>query len=212
MTDRQDELAEQLARGLAALKLTLTPRQYAGLLAYLQLLGKWNRVYNLTAVREPREMVARHLLDSLAVIPYIKGPRVLDVGTGAGLPGIALAVALPDLKFVLLDSVAKKTRFLVQAASELGLTNVTIETQRAENYRPAALFDTVISRAFGSLAEFLVAAGPLCRHGGLLLAMKGRFPQEELTTLPSGYRLREAARLIVPGLDEERHAVCLGRD
>ena len=212
MSVRQDTLAEQLTQGIAALKLTLTPGQCASLLAYLQLLGKWNRVYNLTAVREPREMITRHLLDSLAVIPYIKGPRVLDVGTGAGLPGIPLAVASPELEFVLLDSVAKKTRFVVQAATELGLANVSIETQRVENYRPAALFDTVISRAFSSLAEFTVAAGSLCRPGGILVAMKGRYPQEELTALPVGYRLRDAARLIVPGLDEERHVICLGRD
>lgn len=212
MNVRQEPLAALFSQGIAALKLTLSADQRASLLGYLQLLGKWNRVYSLTAIRDPREMITRHLLDSLAVLRYIKGPRVLDVGTGAGVPGIPLAVALPDVQFVLLDSVAKKTRFVVQAVSELGLKNVTVETQRVENYRPAELFDTVISRAYASLAEFITAAGPLCRRDGVLLAMKGRHPQEELASLPSGYRLREAARLIVPGLDEERHAICIGRD
>jgi len=211
MTARQELLAEQLAQGIAALKLSLTPEQCTRLLGYLQLLIKWSQAYNLTAVRDPGEMVIRHLLDSLAVIPYIKGPRVLDVGTGAGLPGIPLAVALPDLQFVLLDSVAKKTRFVVQAISELRLGNVTVTTQRAESYRPEGLFDTVISRAFGSIAEFIAVAGSLCRPGGALLAMKGRNPQDELTAMPQGFQLRGVARLSVPGLDEERHLVCLER-
>lgn len=211
MNARQELLAGRLARGLEALKLSLSPGQCAGLLSYVQLLAKWNQVYNLTAVRDSKEMITRHLLDSLAVIPYIKGPRVLDVGTGAGLPGIPLAIALPEVEFVLLDSVAKKTRFIFQAASEIGLKNVEVETQRVEDYLPAELFDTVISRAFSSIAEFVAAAGSLCRPGGVLLAMKGRYPQDELTALPAGYQVREVARVFVPGLDEERHVVCLGR-
>ena len=211
MSARQDLLTRQLEQGIAALKLSLNPAQYAALLAYVQLLDKWNQVYNLTAIRDPSEMITRHLLDSLTVIPFIKGPRVLDVGTGAGLPGIPLAIALPDLQFVLLDSVAKKTRFVVQAVNELDLKNVTVETRRAEKYLPGELFDTVISRAFSSLFEFITAAGAHCRHGGVLLAMKGRYPEEELKALPQGYQLREVARLVVPGLDEERHIVCLDR-
>lgn len=211
MNARQELLAGRLARGLEALQLSLSPGQCTGLIGYVQILAKWNQVYNLTAVRDTEEMVTRHLLDSLAVIPYVKGPRVLDVGTGAGLPGIPLAIALPELDFVLLDSVTKKTRFIVQATGELGLKNVAVETQRVENYLPAELFDTVISRAFSSLAEFVAAAGALCRAGGVLLAMKGRYPQDELTALPAGYQVREVARVVVPGLDEERHVVCLGR-
>ena len=205
-------LAEQLARGIAALQLTLNPAQCTQLLDYVQLLVKWNQVYNLTAIRNPRDMITRHLLDSLAVIPFIKGPRILDVGTGAGLPGIPLAIALPDLEFVLLDSVAKKTRFIVQAGSELGISNVEVKTQRVEKYHSLDLFDTVISRAFSSIAEFVTVAGPLCRRdGGVLLAMKGRYPQEELSALPPGFNLKDITRLAVPGLDEERHVVQLLR-
>jgi len=211
MDTRQNSLAKHLKEGVAALELSLSVAQCNGLLAYVKLLSKWNEVYNLTAVRDPGEMISHHLLDSLAVIPYIKGPHVLDVGTGAGLPGIPLAIALPRVDFVLLDSVAKKTRFVLQAASELGLSNVMVKTQRVEKYHPAELFDTVISRAFSSIAEFINAAGSLCRPGGVLLAMKGRYPEEELKALPQGYQLREAVRLAVPGLDEERHVACLDR-
>ena len=211
MNIRLDSLAKQLKEGIAALKLPLSPAQCTSLLNYVQLLSKWNEVYNLTAVRDPSEMVSHHLLDSLAVIPYIKGPHVLDVGTGAGLPGIPLAIALPATDFMLLDSVAKKTRFVLQAAGELGLSNVMVKTRRVEKFQPAQLFDTVISRAFSSIAEFVTMAGPLCRPGGVLLAMKGRYPEEELKALPQDYQLREVARLAVPGLDEERHVACLER-
>ncbi len=211
MNVQEKILADQLLQGIAALEMSPTAAQCAKLLAYLQLLDKWNGVYNLTAVRHPGEMITRHLLDSLAVIPLVKGPRVLDVGTGAGLPGIPLAVALPELDFVLLDSVAKKTRFVQQATSELGIGNVTVATRRVEDYQPDPLFDTVISRAFGSIAAFVAAAGALCRSDGVLLAMKGRFPEEELTVLPQGFQLSEVVRLSVPGLAEERHAVRLSR-
>lgn len=204
-------LADQLAQGIAALNLSLTAVQSAKLLEYLRLLGKWNGVYNLTAVRDPEEMITRHLLDSLAVIPVVKGPRVLDVGTGAGLPGIPLAVALPDLEFVLLDSAAKKTRFVLQAVSELELGNVTVATRRVEEYQPDPLFDTVISRAFSGIVGFVAAAGTLCRTDGLLLAMKGRFPEEESTALLQGFQLLEVVRLNVPGLAEERHVARLSR-
>lgn len=204
-------LAEPLTQGIAALGLSLTSAQLAKLIAYLRLLGKWNEAYNLTAVRDPREMVTRHLLDSLAVIPFIKGPRVLDVGTGAGLPGIPLAVALPDLQFVLLDSVAKKSRFVVQAVGELGLDNVVVNTQRAERYQPEALFDTVISRACAAIATLVAIAGPLCRPGGVLLAMKGRRATDEPAVLPAGFHLDLVASIVVPGLGEERHVACIGR-
>jgi 16S rRNA (guanine527-N7)-methyltransferase len=213
MNAPENVLAERLTHGVTALQLTLTGEQRGKLLAYLQLLVKWNQVYNLTAIRNPCDMITRHLLDSLAVVPFIKGPRVLDVGTGAGLPGVPLAVALPDLEFVLLDSVAKKTRFVVQATSELSLSNVVVKTQRVEKFRSLGLFDTVISRAFSSITEFVTVAGPLCRrNGGVLLAMKGRYPQEELSVLPPGYRLKAVTRIAVPGLDEERHVVQLLRN
>jgi 16S rRNA (guanine527-N7)-methyltransferase len=211
MDQHQNSLAELLTDGVAQLQVQLSAAQCAVLLDYLRLLDKWSRVYNLTAVHDPREMVIRHLLDSLSVIPHIKGPLVLDVGTGAGLPGIPLAVALPELEFVLLDSVAKKTRFVLQAVSELRLSNVMVKTQRVEDYRPVKLFDTVISRAFSSIAEFVAVAGAQCRPGGVLLAMKGRYPEEELSGLAVGFQLLEVTRLSVPGLDEERHVVRLSR-
>lgn len=204
----EHDLVQQLTRGIAALQLPLTAIQREKLLAYLQLLIKWNQVYNLTAVRNPHDMITRHLLDSLTVIPFVKGPRVLDVGTGAGLPGIPLAIALPKLEFVLLDSVAKKTRFVVQTIGELKLSNVVVKTQRVEKSHSLGLFDTIISRAFGSIAEFVAAAGPLCRRdSGVLVAMKGRYPQDELSAFPPGFRLKEVTRLTVPDLGEERHVV-----
>lgn len=204
-------LADRLQQGAAALRLSLNATQCEKLLDYLTMLVKWGSVYNLTAIREPEEIAVRHFLDSLALAPHLKGPRILDVGTGAGLPGIPLAIAFPDLDFTLLDSVAKKTRFVLQVAGELGLSNVMVKTIRAENYRPDQPFDTVISRAFASVAEFVGIASELCRPGGLLLAMKGRNDQEELAGLPKGFRVDEVVRLTVPGLNEERHVVRLSR-
>lgn len=176
------------------------------LLAYLQLLAKWNSAYNLTAVRDPAEMVTRHLLDSLAIAPYLRGPRVLDIGTGPGLPGIPLAVLRSDLQFTLLDANAKKTRFVVQAVGELALKNVEVVQTRVENYRPAQKFDTLMSRAFASIADMLAGARHLCAPGGRFLAMKGVSPEEELQALPAGYDI-EVLALAVPGLDAARHVV-----
>ena len=213
MNAPDEVLAERLNQGISALHLGLNTAQCAKLIDYVRLLIKWNQVYNLTAIRDPLEMITRHILDSLTVVPLIKGPQVLDVGTGAGLPGIPLAVALPQFKFVLLDCVAKKTRFLVQIIGELKLNNVTVETQRVEKYQTQALFDTVISRAFSSIAKFIAVAGHLSRRNdGVLLAMKGRFPQNELAALPPGYQLKGVERLTVPDLNEERHVVQLIRN
>jgi 16S rRNA (guanine527-N7)-methyltransferase len=202
-------LEQRLSRGLHALHLELPEAARAKLLDYLRLLEKWNRAYNLTAVRDPDEMVTRHLLDSLAVAPHLAGPRVLDVGTGAGLPGIPLAIALPALDFTLLDSNAKKTRFVTQAAAELGLANVRVVQARAEDFRPAAPFDTVVARAFASIPDMLAACAHLCAPQGRLLAMKGKLPESELAALPAGIRLVESLRLAVPGLGAQRHLVVL---
>jgi 16S rRNA (guanine527-N7)-methyltransferase len=197
-----------LQEGLHALGLALVPDVQEKLIAYIELLAKWNQAYNLTAVRDRQQMIARHLLDSLAILPLVHGPRVLDIGSGAGLPGIPLAMARPDISFVLLDSNAKKTRFLVQAVAELGLKNVEVIQERAEKYRPAVKFDTLIARAFAGIADMLSVSAPLCAPGGRWLAMKGVYPQEELSAIPPGYTI-ETQQLQVPGLDAARHVVII---
>jgi 16S rRNA (guanine527-N7)-methyltransferase len=176
-------------------------------LAYLTLLQKWNRVYNLTGVRDARAMVTRHLLDSFAIIPFVAGPRVLDIGTGAGLPGIPLALALPNMQFVLLDSRSKKVQFVQHAVTELALDNVAVVCQRAQQYAPAARFDTVVTRALASLKEVLTMARPLCAPRGRVLVMKGAFPTEELAEMPGGYNIVQVVHLRVPGLRARRHLV-----
>jgi len=202
-------LRNLLARGVQQLGIELPADGTSRLLAFVQLLEKWNRAFNLTAVRDPAQMVTRHLLDSLAVLPFLEGKQVVDVGSGAGLPGIPLALACHERRFVLLDSNGKKTRFLTQAVTELGLTNVEVVRSRAEDYRPEQLFDTVISRAFASLAATVHAAGHLCGPHGILLVMKGVYPGDELEDLPPTMSLRAVHRLDVPGLAAERHLVCL---
>ena len=175
------------------------------LLVFVRLLAKWNAAYNLTAVRDPEEMVTRHLLDSLVLLPYLHGSRVLDIGTGPGLPGIPLAVARPDCAFTLLDANAKKTRFVTQAVGELGLKNVDVLQARVENYRPEQKFDTLVARAFSSIADMLNSAQHLCAPGGRFLAMKGMYPEEELAAIPAEFAVTEVAALQVPGLDAARH-------
>lgn len=202
-------LAEQLASGLCQLGLTLDAATQRRLLDYVALLQKWNRVYNLTAVRDPQKMLVQHLLDSLAVMPHISGPRIIDVGTGPGLPGIPLALAKPELEVALLDSNHKKTTFLRQACLELGLANATVVYDRVEAWRPAEKYDVVISRAFSDLAEFATLAQHLCKDGGVMLAMKGVYPHEELARLPVGMALLSVVSLKVPGLEAERHLVAM---
>jgi 16S rRNA (guanine527-N7)-methyltransferase len=203
---RDEALALELANGIEAMALTIPAQAQRRMLAFIMLLAKWNRTFNLTAIDDPAQMVARHLLDSLAVLPHLRGPRILDIGTGAGLPGIPLALARPADRFVLLDSSGKKTRFVTQAIAELGLDNVDVEQARLADYRPALAFDCVISRAFGSLAELLQAGGGLLAPGGRLLAMKGKAWRDELDPLPQG-SLIAAHRLDVPGVAGERYLV-----
>jgi 16S rRNA (guanine527-N7)-methyltransferase len=202
-------LASELAAGISALGLDVAPDAQQRMLDYLALVEKWNKAYNLTAVREPAKMLTHHLLDSLAVLPHVRGPRVLDVGSGAGLPGIPLAVAQPEWQFTLLDSNHKKTTFLRQAAIELKLNNVDVVCDRVETWASPQPFDTVVSRAFSDLPEFLALAGKLCAGDGVVVAMKGVYPHEELAQVPNEFRLCNVVALNVPGLGAERHAAVL---
>jgi 16S rRNA (guanine527-N7)-methyltransferase len=204
----QGSLREALAGGLVHLGLPMDEAGRARLLAFLELLARWNRVYNLTAVTDPAEMLVLHVLDSFSIAGDLRGPRVLDVGTGAGLPGVPLSIVHPQWEFVLLDSSAKKVRFLTQAAAELDLRNVVPVQARVERYE-AAPFDTIVGRAFASLARWLAAVRHLAYPGTRLLAMKGRFPGEELTGLPPGFLVDEVRPVRVPGLDAQRHVVRL---
>lgn len=202
-------LEENLASGLKELGLNLDAPTQQRLLDYVALLQKWNRIYNLTAVRDPQKMLIQHLLDSLAVMPHLSGRRIIDVGTGAGLPGIPLALANPALEITLLDSNHKKTTFLRQACLELGLTTTKVVCERVEAWRPEEKYEVVISRAFSDLAEFAGLALHLCNDNGVILAMKGVYPHEELTRLPATVALQQVVRIKVPGLEAERHLVFL---
>ncbi|MBB3048684.1 16S rRNA (guanine527-N7)-methyltransferase [Litorivivens lipolytica] len=199
-----------LERGLKALDLDLSETQTDLLLRYLALLVKWNRAYNLTAIRDPQEMVIKHLLDSLTVVPYITRQRLLDVGTGAGLPGIPLAIVYPDKQFELLDSNGKKTRFLTQVVAELGLPNVRVHNLRIESGQLEPVYEGILSRAFASLADMTRDCGPLLIQGGELLAMKGVYPTEELSQLPKPYIVKSSHALAVPGLTGDRHLIKIG--
>ena len=202
--------AQELGRAAAALDVALVAAQVATLERYLDLLEKWNRVYNLTAIRERSRMVTHHLLDSLAALPHVHGPRVLDVGSGAGLPGIPIAIAGPALHVALLESNHKKSAFLTQAVAELQLANVQVVTERIESWQTETRFDTIVSRAFAELGEFASLAGRLLAPQGVLAAMKGVHPFEEIERLPKAFRVQEVVRLRVPGLDAERHLVLMG--
>lgn len=199
----------QLAAGIAALGLALPEGAEARLLAYLALLDKWNRVYNLTAVRDAERMVSHHVLDSLVAVPFFQGKTVLDVGSGGGLPGIPLAIARPELQVTLIDSIAKKTAFLLQAKAELGLPNLTVVTGRVEDFRPDATFDDITSRAFSDLKEFVTLTRHLLKPAGRWLAMKGLFPHEEILSLPDWVRVSANHALSVPGLEASRHLIVL---
>jgi len=205
-------LAAQLSEGIEVLGLALPRETQTRMLQYLALIRKWNQVHNLTAVREPEAMLVRHLLDSLAILPHVAGPRIADVGSGAGLPGIPLALARPEWRVTLVETNHKKTAFLQQARIELDLKNVEVMTERVENFHPVDGFDVVISRAFSDLADFASLAGHLCapgNGGGRLVAMKGVYPHEELAQLPAQFMVEKILPVTVPGLEAERHLVLI---
>jgi len=204
----RDALQAQLEQGIAALGLQLPADAVPRLLDYLALLERWNGAYNLTAVRDPAEMVTRHLLDSLAILPFVHGHSLADLGTGPGLPGIVLAIAAPGREILLVDSNGKKVRFLREAIRSLKLEGVRAEQSRVEDV--AGQFDCVTARAFASLADML-AWGHLLAPGGIWLAMKGKQPEDELPGIPDGFVVRATHELHVPGLPAERHLLVLGR-
>lgn len=206
----QGDLESALKKGIKTLDLDISEQQIDLLINYLHLLIKWNKAYNLTAVRKPLDMVNRHLLDSLSIVPYIQGKRIIDVGSGPGLPGIPLAVCYPELSVTTLDSNGKKTRFQQQVKTELALENLTIINDRVENcqFEP---FDQVISRAFASIEDMINWTHQLCKKEGVFLAMKGLYPEDELSALPDGFELKTCHRLQVPETEGERHLLVLGR-
>lgn len=208
----REQLTRTLAAGARELDIALSDTQLAQLIDYLALLVKWNAVYNLTAVRDPAQMVTQHLLDSLAAVPAFAGAKqVLDVGAGGGLPGIVLAIwakeAQPEMRISLIDTVHKKTAFLTQVKAELGLANVTVHTARVEQLKVPHKFDVITSRAFAELADFVTWSGHLLAEGGRFIALKGVMPNEEIARLPDGWKSSTVQPLHVPGLGAERHLV-----
>lgn len=199
--------AATLAEGLEGLCLTLPSDASRKLLAYVDLLAKWNRTYNLTAIREPERMVSHHLIDSLAVLPHLPAGTLVDVGAGGGLPGIPIAIAKPEVRVTLNDSNHKKGAFMQQAAIELGLKNVEVHVGRVEDWQPAERFDGAISRAFAELADFIGACRHLVKPDGFFAAMKGVYPHEEIARVPTGVRCASVLRLEVPHVEGERHLV-----
>lgn len=204
----QAELEEAISRGAAALGQALPAAAAARLARLLLLLAKWSRAYNLTAVRRPGDMVTEHVLDALSIRPWLDGRRIADVGTGAGLPGLVLAIAEPERRFTLLDASGKKLRFVRHAAAELGLANVEVVQARVEDYAPEAGFDTVLCRAFAPLPRFVESSAHLITGHGKLLAQKGLSPDGELDALPPGWAA-ESEPVTVPGLAKTRHVVSL---
>ncbi len=203
------DVAASLEQGLAAMSL---PAELAGpLLQYLALLDRWNKTYNLTAIRDPREMVTRHLLDSLAMAPFVSAGSLADLGTGPGLPGIPLAITHPGLQVTLVESNGKKCRFMREAVRKLALANARVAESRAEALDEPGAYDNLTARAMDTLAGIIAVGGHLLRPGGRLLAMKGVVPHEEIAALPAGWQVESITPLQVPGLVGERHLVVVGR-
>jgi 16S rRNA (guanine527-N7)-methyltransferase len=198
---------ELLARGAGEFNLTLSTTQIEALLRLVDELESANAQFNLTAIRDRPGMLRKHVLDSLSLQPFLRGIRIADIGTGAGFPGLPLALVNPERRFSLIEATGKKARFVTQTAEQLECTNVDVVNTRAETYRPFELFDTVVARALSSLADFVAYAGHLCAPDGRLLAMKGKHPVEEIAALPKSFRVLAVHRVKLPGLDDERHVV-----
>jgi len=214
VTELEKDLRHLLIKGAEHMSVALTETQIENLLAYIREFDKWNKAYNLSAIRDIRQMVARHLLDSLSVVPYFINTRhstenVIDVGTGGGLPGIPLAIMFPEKKFTLLDSAGKKTRFLFHVKILLKLENVSVENRRVEEFQPAQKFNAVISRAFASLQDMTEGCAHLLEHDGVFLAMKGIYPHDELAPIADKVELLESIKLDVAETDGERHLLVL---
>ena len=208
----EDRLAIALERGAKELGVPLTSGVFSKLQHYLALLQKWNQAYNLTAIREPEDMLRLHILDSLTVVPWVQKnreslQRIIDVGTGAGLPGIVLAVLFGDLPVTLLDSNGKKTRFLIQAKAELSLVNVTVVQERVERYQPEHRYDAIFSRAFATLGDMTDNAQHLLADNGRFLAMKGQYPEAEMSDLASACCIEASYALTIPGVNADRHLI-----
>ncbi|MDF1589622.1 MAG: 16S rRNA (guanine(527)-N(7))-methyltransferase RsmG [Gammaproteobacteria bacterium] len=203
-----NKLLEQLDQGCKALSISLNDGQLQQLLAYVALLVKWNKVYNLTSVRDADQMISRHILDSLAIVPYLTGDSLLDVGTGAGLPGIPIAIARPDIAVTLLDTNSKKTRFLQQVKAELALTNITVVHARVEQAQ-LPKFAMITARAFATIEDIIDLTGRHCDDAGYLILMKGLYPTEELSTINDQFKLVDVVKLNVPDCSAERHLVRL---
>lgn len=199
--------ANRLIASAAQLTIALSDAQAAQLIRLLDELDDWNQRMNLTAIREREQQITKHLLDSLAVHQYSQGERIVDIGTGAGFPGLPLAIVNPATQFTLLDATAKKLKFIEHVTQVLGITNVATVHTRAEAYKPKERYDCVLARAVGPIETFVKWSGHLCVGGGRLLAMKGRHPTDELEKIPSGWKVAAVHRLNVPGLYEERHLV-----
>ena len=207
---REQQLAElrhQLVAGANILGISLDTVAAETLLSYIALLTKWNKAYNLTAIDDPQRVVSHHLLDCLAIASYVQGSRVLDIGSGAGLPGIPLAITMPEKSFVLLDSNGKKTRFLVQVVAELKLKNIEVANTRVEQYTGAALFDTITARAFSRMGQVIDQSSKLCAPGGHYLFMKGREPTQEIAEIGSDFSVVATHLLVVPGVEGQRRLV-----
>lgn len=202
-------MLNKLSRLLDEAGISLTDHQKTLLVAYVDMLHKWNKAYNLTSVRDPAEMVVRHILDSIVVAPYLQGQRFIDVGTGPGLPGIPLAIVLPDAHFTLLDSLGKRMRFLRQVQHELKLENITPVQSRVEAYPSEPPFDGVISRAFASLNDMVSWCHHLPGEKGRFYALKGQLPEDEIASLPDDFSVESVEKLRVPQLEGERHLVII---